>query len=74
MTHIKVKENASYVRDENSGAILNTNISEYHTYLQQKALKELESQEIKNLEEDVNSIKTDLEEIKGLLRRFLNGS
>jgi len=74
MSHIKVKGNVSYVRDEDSGAILNTNISEYQTYLHQKALKELESQKIKNLEVDVNSIKSDLHEIKNLLRSFLNES
>lgn len=64
---VKVKDNASLVRDMTSGAIINTNTVEYQNYLKkvdsQNALKEQVQENTENIEQ----IKTDISEIKNML-------
>lgn len=74
MTHIKVDGNENLIRDENTNAVLNVNMNEYRKYLQSKKVKEDEVSRIKNLENDLINMKSDLDEIKTLLRSLANGS
>lgn len=74
MNYSKVKGHPDLVRDENTKAILNTNMEEYKKYMSMKKSKEMEVARIKNLESDVSSIRNDLDEIKNLLRNLANGS
>jgi K+/H+ antiporter YhaU regulatory subunit KhtT len=74
MTYLKVDGHTSLVRDEKTNAILNTNTSDYENYMKLKKLKENESKRVESLESDINNIKSDLEEIKTLLRNLSNGS
>lgn len=74
MKYSKVQGHPDLIRDENTKAILNTNMEEYKKYMAIKKSKEVEVARIKNLESDVTSIKNDLDEIKTLLRNFANGS
>lgn len=74
MTYSKVNGNDNLFRDENTNAILNINMNEYRKYLQNKKIKKEEIDRIKNLENDLSSMKNDLDEIKNLLRNFANGS
>ena len=64
---VKVKDNASLVRDMTSGAIINTSTVEYQNYLKkvdsQNALKEQVQENTENIEQ----IKTDISEIKNML-------
>lgn len=62
------------IRDEQTKAVLNTNINEYKNYKELKKIKEAENARINNLENDLNNIKDDLSEIKNLLRNLSNGS
>ena len=74
MTHSKVGGNDSLVRDENTNAVLNVNMNEYRKYLQSKKVKENEVSRIKNLENDLVNMRSDLDEIKTLLRNLADGS
>jgi hypothetical protein len=74
MTYLKVDGHTSLVRDEKTNALLNTNTSDYENYMKLKKLKENESKRVESLESDINNIKSDLEEIKTLLRNLSNGS
>lgn len=74
MNYSKVSENLNLYRDNFSGAIINSNVSEYENYVQQKRLKEQEVNRIKQIEDDIFNIKNDLSEIKNLLRNLSNGS
>ena len=74
MTHSKVDGNDNLVRDENTNAVLNVNMNEYRKYLQSKKVKENEASRIKNLENDLVNMRSDLDEIKTLLRNLANGS
>lgn len=66
MGYVKVKDNANLVRDEYSGAIINTNVSEYKNA---KAAVERQ-QRVDRLEESVSSMNEDIKLIKDLLLRL----
>lgn len=74
MYFTKVDGSPHLIRDEQTNAILNTNMTEYEEYKKQKRIKENENQRIENLENDLNCMKNDLGEIKDLLRSMINGS
>jgi len=74
MMFSKVDGHDNLVRDEQTQAILNVNMVEYKNYLEQKRVKEIEFEKIQSLENEVNSMKSDLDEIKDLLRSMINGS
>jgi hypothetical protein len=74
MSLIPVEGENHLFRDLNTNAIVNTNQSEYASYLARKRVQEGEKDRINCMERDLNSIKDDLNEIKTLLRRFSHGS
>ncbi len=72
--YIKVKDKDHLVRDSYSQGIVNTDIDSYNAYIQNYKKTYIESQKIKHLEIEVNEIKSDLNEIKNLLRSLVDGS
>lgn len=74
MNYSKVEGHSNLLRDESTKAVINTNLSEYQNYVNLRKAKENDLSKIKNLEFDVENIKNDLNEIKDLLRSFVNGS
>ena len=69
----KVDGHSSLIRDENTNAILNTNSSEYNNYLQRRFKRKQGTDRIDNMENDLKSLKDDINEIKTLLRALSNG-
>lgn len=74
MNYLKVEGQNDLIRDPNTNSIINVNMTEYQQYLTRRTIKNEENQKIDNLETDVNSIKSDLDEIKQLLLGLVNGS
>lgn len=74
MNLVQVEGEKYLYRDINTNAIVNTNQSEYASYLARKKVQESEKNKINRMERDLNSIKDDLNEIKALLRSFSNES
>ena len=70
---MKVKGHNDLLRDENSNAILNTDSSEYNNYIKRRAQRKQGSDRIDNMEDDLKSLKDDINEIKTLLRALSNG-
>ena len=70
---MKVKGHNDLIRDENSNAILNTNSSEYDNYLSHRAKRKQGTERIDNMENDLKSLKDDINEIKTLLKALSNG-
>ena len=62
---IPVKGHKGLFRDEESGAIINTNVSEYNNYMIMKNKKQSEKDEL-------DKIKSDIQEIKNLLKELVN--
>ena len=70
---MKVEGHNNLIRDENSNAIVNTDSSEYNNYLSLRAKRRQGSERIDNMENDLKSLKDDINEIKTLLRALSNG-
>ena len=68
---LKVEGHASLVRDPSTGAIINNNRTEYEVYLATRSKAEAREAEISQHTEDINNIKNELQEIKGLLLQLL---
>jgi hypothetical protein len=68
---IQIKDNSNLLRDANTNSILNSNRSEYENYLRLKSKKESEKERIKSIETEVNQIKSDISEIKNLIKSFI---
>tara|TARA_Y100000748_G_scaffold193361_1_gene161925 strand:- start:827 stop:1039 length:213 start_codon:yes stop_codon:yes gene_type:complete len=64
---IKVKGHQNLYRDENSGAIINTDSMAYNQYVNSLEQRNLQKKEI-------SDIKNDIDEIKSLLRNLLMNS
>ena len=69
----KVDGHNNLIRDENTNAILNTDSVEYNNYLSLRAKKRHRGERIDNMENDLKSLKDDINEIKTLLRALSNG-
>lgn len=69
--HLKVEGHPNLIRDNENGAIINTDNVEYQKYIAMREAKQKEKATVKNLEGELSDIKTDIEEIKNLLRSLL---
>ena len=70
---MKIEGHPNLIKDENSNAILNTNHSEYENYIQSRAKRKKGTNRIDNMENDLKSLKDDINEIKSLLKALSNG-
>ena len=68
MKHLKVEGHSNLYRDPRTNSIINKSSSQYDEYITKRSSKDKESQKLQNLEEDVANMKSDLSEIKTLLR------
>lgn len=72
MELVKIENSSNLARDIASGAIINTNTTEYENYLaRKKSSKDLKEQIQKNADE-IKELKSDITEIKDLLVLLIN--
>ena len=71
---LKVHGFTSLVREVNSKGIVNTNVTEYETYMKRIKSREQHGDQIRTAVKDINSLKNELREIKGLLKEIINDS
>ena len=64
---LKVKENKDLIRSADNKAILNTNLKELNKYRQERE----EKLKLKRLSEDSEKMKSDIEEIKSLIKQLI---
>lgn len=64
---IRIEGHKNLYRDENTGAVVNCDESEYNQYMLSKKEKIIQKKEIE-------SIRMELDEIKTLLKEILNGT
>mgnify|MGYP000190826634 CR=1 FL=1 len=72
MKEIKVEGNPDLIRDASSKAIINKNQSEYNNYIKTAKIRQAEKNRIDNMESDLSSIKTEMNEIKDLLKQLIS--
>ena len=68
---LKVEGHTSLVRDTNSNAIVNTNVSEYQVYMARVRSREKQGDEIRSAVKEINTLKAELREIKNLLKEIV---
>ena len=71
---IPVEGNNDLVRDNNTNQIINTNESEYQQYITRRKQKKLEKEKSLSVEEDLANLKSEMSEIKSLLKELVNGN
>ena len=71
---IPVKGNSDLVRDPNTDHIINTNKSAYQQYVNRREKRKIEKEKSLNIEEDIANLKSELGEIKSLLKELVNGN
>jgi len=73
MSVVKVKGHTHLVRDLKSQAIINTDSDAYARYMARKAKQSKKDDEMRSVVREVNSLKTEMFEIKKLLMEIKDG-
>ena len=71
---IPVEGNNDLVRDPNTDQIINTNTNAYEQYMNRRRQRKLEKEKSLSVEEDLAGLKTEMSEIKSLLKELVNGN
>lgn len=74
MKYLRVEDKDGLVRDCETNAILNVDMESYNQYVRNYQNKLKENRRIQDLENKIGDIKSDIDEIKTLLRRFADES
>lgn len=72
MEFVRIQDSDSLVRDLTSGAVINTNTTDYQNYLARKNSSKDMKQQIKQNSDKIEKIESDLSEIKQLLITLIN--
>ena len=73
MQYINVEGSGGLVRDQETGAILNTNKSEIERARQRKLLSKRKTEEFNGMKDDIKNWKEDIGEMKSLLTKLADG-
>ena len=71
---IPVEGNADLVRDPNTDQIINTNENAYQQYITRRQKRKYEKEKALTVEQDLANLKSELGEIKSLLKELVNGN
>ena len=71
MSKLQVEGFASLIRDTKSNAIVNVNKSEYQLYMNRHKAREKQSDVLRNTVKEINTLKSELFEIKKLLKEVI---
>lgn len=69
---LKVEGSDSLIRDMSTHAIINNNSTEYNNYIKRKNNSVAQQEKIERHENDINSIKQDLRDIRRMLVQLLD--
>ena len=72
MDKLKVDGHPDLYRDPKSGAIINKNSSDYETYIKTYRSRMTEKERLSNMETDLTELKSEINEIKNLLRDLIS--
>jgi len=71
MSYLRVEDKDGLVRDIDTKAILNTDMNAYNDYVRNYQTKLKENKRLEDLENNMSTIKSDIDEIKTLLKEIL---
>jgi len=67
MSYKRIENEVHWVKDTSSGAVLNTDVEGLQAYKQMRDAKNAQRKNLEQLNKEVTDLKTDINEIKGLL-------
>ena len=73
MTYLKVEGHTGLYRAPKTNSIVNRNNSEYNEYMSRKKIKDKEMEKVDTMEQDLHDLKSEINEIKSLLKELVNG-
>jgi hypothetical protein len=68
-----VEGHSNLLRDPDTDSIVNIDSLGYEKYIARREAKNKKNQKVQNIEQEVASMKEDINEIKTLLKELLNG-
>jgi len=71
MAYLKVQGHQHIVRDTSSNGIINTNSNAYNLHVQRIKEARKSSNDLRNAVRDINNLKQEMSEIKGLLLKLV---
>ena len=71
MDYYKIEGNQDLARDPENGSIVNVNDLEYQQYVSIRKAKKAKNESV---EEDLANLKSEMNEIKSLLKELVNGN
>ena len=69
--YLKVEGHSNLVRETSSHAIINADNSGYSIYMQRVRAREKQGDQIRNAVKEINTLKTELREIKNLIKELV---
>ena len=72
--YLKVEGHTNLVRETSSHAIVNADTNGYSVYMRRVRAREQQGDQIRSAVKEINNLKTELREIKGLIKELVNGS
>ena len=71
MEYHGVKGHSDLLRDPNTNSIINSNDRDYQKYVARRNAKLEQSQQTENIEQDLANLKSEMNEIKSLLKELV---
>ena len=72
MSLLKIENFENLVKDTRTNAIVNTSKSEFQLYMKRTRERNLQGDKLRNVCKEINNLKSELREIKGLLTKVLD--
>tara|TARA_R100000742_G_C4254294_1_gene72344 strand:- start:442 stop:660 length:219 start_codon:yes stop_codon:yes gene_type:complete len=69
---LKVKGHNNLYRDPSTNSIVNKDSSEYEQYVSRRHMKTTENEKVVTMEEDLANLKSEISEIKSLLKELVS--
>jgi hypothetical protein len=66
-----VRQNKSYVKNTQTGAVVNTDSSAYTLYMKRTKAKQKQNDELRGALREINTLKSEMHEIKNMLIKFI---
>jgi len=73
MDNYDVKGNKDLARDPDTNSIVNVNSLDYDRYIAMRRAKNQKNKVVETIEEDLNDLRSEINEIKSLLKELVNG-
>ena len=70
----KIEGNKDLARDPKTNSIVNVNDMNYQHYIAARQAKKEKHKQVDNIEEDLANLKSEMNEIKSLLKELVNGN